>query len=64
MRLAATRGNERCEIGQLLFVALAVGFMAALSRLRVTWPEWAEAIPPYAIGSLAMFWVIPRIAAF
>lgn len=25
---------------------------------------WAELAPPYAIGSIAMFWVIQRIAAF
>jgi hypothetical protein len=23
-------------------------------------PQWTQAIPPYAIGSLAMFWVIQR----
>ncbi len=27
-------------------------------------PAWAWAVPPYAIGSLAVFWVIQRIAAF
>jgi hypothetical protein len=27
-------------------------------------PGWAELVPPYAIGSVAMFWVLQRIAAF
>ncbi len=27
-------------------------------------PAWAWRIPPYAIGSVAMFWVIQRVAAF
>ncbi len=62
--LALLLFNVGVKIGQLVFVAVAVGFIAALSRLRLTWPKWAEAIPPYAIGSLAMFWVIQRIAAF
>jgi len=56
--------NVGVEVGQLLFVAAVVAFVAVLGRVRVTWPKWAEAIPPYAIGSLAMFWVIQRIAAF
>ena len=62
--LALLLFNVGVEVGQLLFVAVAVGFIAALSRVRPTWPTWAEAIPPYAIGSLAMFWVIQRLAAF
>jgi hypothetical protein len=28
------------------------------------WASWARAVPPYAIGSLAVFWLIQRIAAF
>ena len=62
--LALLLFNVGVELGQLLFVGLAVGFMVGLSRLRIRWPSWAEAIPPYAIGGLAMFWVIQRIAAF
>jgi len=56
--------NVGVEVGQLLFVAAVVAFVAALGRVRVTWPKWAEAILPYAIGSVAMFLVIQRIAAF
>ena len=60
--------NVGVEIGQLLFIASIIAIVA-LSRqitLRVTVPRptWAWAVPPYAIGSLAVFWVIQRIGAF
>jgi hypothetical protein len=34
----------------------------ALKRIR--WPGWAWRVPVYAIGSLAAFWTIQRLAAF
>lgn len=37
---------------------------ALVRRVRIPFPRWAELVPPYAIGSVAMFWVIQRIAAF
>ncbi len=27
-------------------------------------PQWTRILPAYAIGTLAMFWVIERIGAF
>jgi hypothetical protein len=33
-------------------------------RMRVPNPAWAWRVPPYAIGGVAAFWVIQRIAAF
>lgn len=62
--LALLLFNVGVEVGQLLFVAAVLAFVAALGRVRLAWPKWAEAVPPYAIGSAAMFWVIQRIAAF
>ena len=51
-----------------MFVIAAVAVFAALRRLfaRVTIPEksWAWSVPPYAIGAVAAFWLIQRIAAF
>jgi hypothetical protein len=52
-----------------MFVAFAVGVRAALSRLpapKQAWMSFATsyAIGPYAIGCVAMFWVIERVAAF
>ena len=56
--------NVGVEIGQLLFVAAALGVFALLAKSAKAWPRWAEALPPYAIGAVAMFWVMERMAAF
>jgi hydrogenase/urease accessory protein HupE len=60
--------NVGVEIGQLLFVgavltALAIGWRAG-RRLRVSPPIWLWRIAPYAIGALASFWLVERVAAF
>ena len=52
------------ETGHLLFVAAVLSLMALGRRIGVSLPHWAELGPPYAIGSVAMFWVIQRVAAF
>jgi hypothetical protein len=52
------------EIGQLVFVAVALGLFALLPKSPTTWPRWAEAVPAYAIGAVAMYWVIERMVAF
>lgn len=52
------------ETGQFLFIA-AVLLMVMLARQsRWTLPRWSAFVPPYAIGSVAAFWIIQRIAAF
>lgn len=56
--------NVGVEIGQLLFVAGVLGVMAVLTKIPKTWTGGAEALPPYAIGGVAMFWVFQRVAAF
>jgi hydrogenase/urease accessory protein HupE len=56
--------NAGVEIGQLLFVACMLGMRTALARLPVALPERAQCVPAYAIGTVAMFWVIERIGAF
>jgi hydrogenase/urease accessory protein HupE len=53
--------NLGVEAGQLAFVVVALGVIMLLRRVRL--PQWAPLLPPYAIGSLAMFWVIERTAA-
>jgi len=62
--LALLMVNVGVETGQLLVVAtllaLRTVFAAGLARL----PGWTHGVPPYAIGSVAMFWVIERIGAF
>jgi hydrogenase/urease accessory protein HupE len=52
------------ETGHLLFVATVVGMIAMVRRVRMPLPQWVELVPAYAIGSMAMFWVIQRVAAF
>jgi hydrogenase/urease accessory protein HupE len=56
--------NIGVEIGQLLFVATMLCVFALIRRMRLSWPRWAGLAAPYAIGSIAMFCVIERVAAF
>ena len=52
------------EAGHFLFIGAVLSVVALARRAQVRLPQWAPLLPPYAIGSLAMFWVIQRIAAF
>ena len=56
--------NVGVELGQLLFIAAVLAFIALVRRVRLPLRRWAEMAPPYAIGTVAMFWVIQRIVAF
>jgi len=56
--------NIGVEVGQLLFIAAVLAFVALVRRIRVALPRWTELAPPYAIGTIAMFWVIQRTLAF
>ena len=56
--------NVGVEAGQLLFVAAALVLYAIIRNIRVTPPEWAFRIPAYAIGGVAAYWMIERIAGF
>jgi hypothetical protein len=56
--------NLGVEIGQLVFVGCMLGARHLLARLPTPLPAWALALPPYAIGTVAMFWVIERVGAF
>jgi len=53
--------NVGVEAGQLAFVVGALGVIALLRGARL--PEWSQLLPPYAIGSVAMYWVIERTVA-
>jgi hypothetical protein len=52
------------ETGHFLFIGVVLALMAVIRRIRIPIPRWAEIVPPYAIGSVAMFWFIQRIATF
>jgi hypothetical protein len=56
--------NVGVEIGQLAFVAAVLGLLALVRSLKVCTPRWTEIVPAYAIGGIAVFWVIQRVAAF
>lgn len=56
--------NLGVEFGQLMFVGAALAVIFAIRRIPIAVPDWAPVVPSYAIGSVAMFWVIQRIAAF
>ena len=60
--------NVGVEIGQLLFVGAVLAVIAAGRRAghrrRLSQPAWMWRIAPYAIGGLASFWLVERIAAF
>ena len=43
-------------------LVLAVVLLGVLRRLSIAWPRPATAAPAYAIGSLAIYWMIERIA--
>lgn len=52
------------ETGHFLFIGTVLALIAVARRVKLPASRWAHVVPPYAIGSLAMFWVIQRIAAF
>lgn len=56
--------NLGVEAGQLLFIASVLALVAGAKCIRMAWPRWVELMPAYAIGSVAMAWVIQRVAAF
>jgi hypothetical protein len=56
--------NVGVELGQLLFIAAALALIALIRRVRIRYPRWGTLIAPYVIGSVAMFWVVQRVAAF
>ena len=56
--------NVGVELGQIAFVIVAVGFIWLLNRIKTKWIEGVNKIPPYAIGSIAAFWLIERINGF
>jgi HupE/UreJ protein len=61
--LALLSFNVGIELGQIGFVlavlALSLAFAPVLRRL----PRWSAAVPIYAIGTLAAFWMFERLGA-
>jgi hypothetical protein len=59
--LALLSFNIGVEVGQLAFIALALAVALPIRRRWIRFPRGAELLPPYAIGSVAVFWVIQRL---
>ena len=56
--------NVGVELGQLAFIAAVLPVATLARRNSLSLPHWAPRLAPYSIGSIAMFWLIERIAAF
>jgi hydrogenase/urease accessory protein HupE len=56
--------NIGVELGQLLIIATALVAFALVQCIPIPWPRWGGLAAPYAIGSIAMFWVLDRISTF
>jgi hypothetical protein len=52
------------EFGHLLFIGAVLVPLALARRISTSLPPWTERVPPYAIGSLAVFWMIQRVTLF
>jgi HupE / UreJ protein len=50
------------EIGHFSFVAAVLLLFVAARRWLVKAPAWSWRVPPYAIGSVASYWLISRLA--
>lgn len=62
--LALLMFNIGVETGQVLFIVVVLGALTLLKRLPVSPPAGAWRVAPYAVGSIAAFWTIERIATF
>lgn len=52
------------EVGHFSFVAVALTTISAACHWATKLPAWSFRVPPYAIGSVAAYWLIARLAAF
>ena len=62
--LALFTFNIGVEAGQLLFVGAMLAIYTVATLIRIKPPQWAWDLPPYAIGSIAAFWMIERVCGF
>ena len=62
--LALLMFNVGVETGQILFVCGVLVVIALIRRMPVGWPDGSWRLMPYAIGSMAAFWTVQRVASF
>jgi hypothetical protein len=51
------------EVGQLIFIVAVLAVISLARKIPVALPAWSWRVPPYAIGAVASFWLIERLAA-
>lgn len=61
--LALAFFNIGVELGQIAFIVVVLLFIKILNNKK-EWPLVMKKIPPYALGSVAAFWLIERVTAF
>lgn len=61
--LALATFNVGVELGQILFVLVVLVLMRIIHSMLPR-KNWTEKLVPYAIGSVAAFWLIERISGF
>ena len=59
--LALAFFNVGVEAGQLLFIGIVLVFIVGIQKMKFKKLDWQPYLLPYAIGSVAAFWVIERI---
>ena len=62
--LALLMFNVGVETGQILFIVVVVALLEVLRRFPLPVPEAAWRLVPYAIGAIAAFWTVERVASF
>ncbi len=62
--LALLTFNLGVELGQIMFVFMALAAVWLLGRIHKDWPTWAAQAPAYGIGTLAAFWLVERLYGF
>ncbi|MFC3879575.1 HupE/UreJ family protein [Algoriphagus namhaensis] len=61
--LALATFNIGVELGQILFVLVVLVLLRLVQAIPPS-KEWTKKLVPYAIGSMAVFWLIERISGF
>ena len=56
--------NIGVELGQLLFIAGVIALSTLTKYLVTRPPTWGPQLSAYAIGSVAAFWTLERVASF
>jgi hydrogenase/urease accessory protein HupE len=62
--LALLSFNTGIELAQIAFLVAAGALLFAWLPVAKRLPAWSAAVPVYAIGSLAAYWVLERVAGF